>query len=137
MNRQWLTPEEKGEVKKIVSKLFSEGLTDRAIADTISGRGFRGVWSGIRICQMRKLMGLKKGEALPPELRGQATPARIAELKDRDPDGIEDPAKDPPMPRVQDVEYTFADLILKMEDVVRFAKKVQEEFRKKGGSVFF
>jgi hypothetical protein len=136
MSRQWLSHEEKDEVKKIVAKLFSEGLTDRAIAETIADRQFRGVWSGMRICQMRKLMGLKKGGPLPPELRGQIPHDQLPPPHE-DPDSIDDPARDAPLPRVQEVEHTFSDLIAKLEDVVRFAKKVQDEFRKKGGAIFF
>jgi hypothetical protein len=135
--RQWLTPEEKEEVRKIISKLFAEGLTDRAIADTIRDRGYRGQWCNTRICQMRKVMGLKKGGPLPPELRG-AVPLDKLPKPHPDPDGIDDPADDADrLPPVQTVEHTFSDLIAKMEDTVRFAKKVQDEFRKKGGAIFF
>lgn len=130
--RQWLTIDQKIEVKKIITKLFADGLTDRAIADTIRDRGFPGQWIPVRICQMRKIMGLKKGAALPPELRGAVA---AKDLPPPEPENGVD--LEPPLPRVQDVEYTFKDLIEKIEDLAKFARKVQDEFRRKGGAIFF
>jgi hypothetical protein len=125
--RAFLSPEQRSQVFQIIKKMFAEGKLDREIGEAVAAQGFPGIWSPTRISTMRQFLKLRKDGAPVPE----HNPA------EQEPEESEAEQESAPLPKVQTLEYTLADLIRMMKDTVKFAEKVQEEFQKKGGGIFF
>lgn len=138
MQRERLNDEQVDELHEMVTKLFKEGLTDRVIGETIlESKRIPGKFDPVRICLIRKKLGLVKDGRRGARLGAKNSAGLkedLREMKQRR-EIPEDPEQ--PLPQVDTRNRTFADLVRKIEELAVFAKEVQYEFKKKGGSIFF